>query len=107
MDKPSRMLACLYGMAVGILSENGAAAKQHLAASKAGVTQAVITGAGQRAEQYLVGTAGVAAGVLVILGGALGMQVEVLGQGGQLVPVGLSDRAVLEDDDRRSPDPPG
>ena len=26
------------------------------------------------------------------------MQAEVLGQGGQLVPVGLSDRAVLEDD---------
>lgn len=71
------------------------------------MAQAVIPGAGQRLKQHLVGAAGTAAGVLVILGGALGMQAEVLGQGGQFVPVGLSDRAVLEDDDRRSPDPPG
>lgn len=85
-------------MGGGILSENGATAKECLAAGKTGVAQTVIAGAGQRAEQHLVGAAGTAAGILVILGGALGMQAEVLGQGGQFVPVGLSDRAVLEND---------
>ncbi|MNR45478.1 hypothetical protein D3C85_1643280 [compost metagenome] len=39
-----------------------------------------------------------AAGVFGILDGALGVPLEVLRQGRQPVPVGLGNRAVLEDD---------